>query len=57
MLARGAVTARQPDPPAADVQRIVQRHGGEIRARSQVGVGSIFEFTLAAGTAAVTRTS
>lgn len=30
------------------VQRIVQRHGGEIRARSNVGIGSIFEFTLQA---------
>ncbi len=28
------------------VQRIVHRHGGEIRARSQVGVGTIVEFTL-----------
>jgi len=28
------------------VQRIVHRHGGEIRARSQVGVGTIIEFTL-----------
>lgn len=33
------------------VQRIVQRHGGEIRARSNVGVGSIFEFTLQAAPA------
>ena len=28
------------------VQLIVHRHGGEIRARSQVGVGTIIEFTL-----------
>ena len=28
------------------VQRIVRRHGGEIRARSQVGVGTSVEFTL-----------
>lgn len=39
------------------VQRIVQRHGGEIRARSNVGVGSIFEFTLQAGTSGVTQAS
>ena len=30
------------------VQRIVHRHGGEVRARSTPGVGSIFEFTLQA---------
>jgi signal transduction histidine kinase len=28
------------------VRRIVRRHGGEIRARGNVGVGAVFEFTL-----------
>ena len=28
------------------VQRIVQHHGGEVRVRSQVGVGTVAEFTL-----------
>lgn len=28
------------------VQRIVRHHGGDIRARSSVGVGAVFEFTL-----------
>lgn len=30
------------------VRRIVRRHGGDIRARGQVGVGAVFEFTLQA---------
>ena len=35
------------------VHRIVERHGGDIRARGEVGVGAVFEFTLtAAGHAA-----
>lgn len=29
------------------VRRIVRRHGGDIRARGTVGVGAVFEFTLA----------
>ncbi len=33
-------------------QRIVRRHGGEIRARSQVGAGTSVEFTLEAASAA-----
>ncbi|MDP3202464.1 MAG: ATP-binding protein, partial [Hydrogenophaga sp.] len=28
------------------VQRIVQHHGGEVRVRSQAGVGTVAEFTL-----------
>ncbi len=28
------------------VQRIVQHHGGEVRVRSQSGVGTVAEFTL-----------
>lgn len=28
------------------VQRIVRHHGGEVRVRSQVGVGTVAEFTL-----------
>jgi signal transduction histidine kinase len=28
------------------VRRIVRRHGGEIRARANVGVGAVFEFTI-----------
>lgn len=35
------------------VRRIVRRHGGDVRARGNVGVGAVFEFTLeAAGSSA-----
>lgn len=37
------------------VRRIVRRHGGDIRARGSVGVGAVFEFTLAAAPAAEPR--
>jgi two-component system, chemotaxis family, sensor kinase Cph1 len=30
----------------ATVRRLVERHGGTISARSQLGIGSTFEFTI-----------
>lgn len=38
------------------VQRIVERHGGSITARGEVGQGACFEFTLPAAAAAAVRT-
>jgi light-regulated signal transduction histidine kinase (bacteriophytochrome) len=34
------------------VRRVIRRHGGEIRARGEVGAGAVFEFTLEPGQAA-----